>query len=98
VNATTHQLVRVEPALNVGLSERAAPTIALFPNPTNDLLHVQGNVDPTSRVEVRDLLGRPCAVVSPGDLRQGIDVSALANGSYLLTLEGHPAMPFTVNR
>ena len=98
VNATTHQLVRVEPALNVGLSERAAPTIALFPNPTNDLLHVQGNVDPTSRVEVRDLLGRPCDVVSPGDLRQGIDVSALANGSYLLTLEGHPAMPFTVNR
>ncbi len=96
VNATTHQLVRMEPSLNVGMTSTNDAPFSLFPNPVNTTLHLRGEVPSNASAEVRDMMGRTCAAVIPGDLRQGIDVSNLAPGTYLLQVEGSRALPFSV--
>ena len=96
VNATTHQLVRVEPSINVGIDRKEQVPFTLFPNPVDHTLFLQGQVPATAAAEVRDMLGRVCTAVIPNDLRLGIDVSGLADGTYLLHVEGAMALPFTV--
>jgi hypothetical protein len=98
VNATTHQLVRVEPQLNVGIDAEERAPFSVYPNPANTQLFLQGAVPANAKAEVRDALGRLCAASIPNDLRTGIDVSALVPGTYVLHVEGLKGVPFTVQR
>ncbi len=102
VNATTHALVRIDPALNVGVAEAApASTMRLHPNPANDRVYISltGAAPSGMRaVQVMDAAGRTCLQQTTNDLRQGIDVSALANGTYVLRIDGGEAQRFTISR
>lgn len=102
VNATTHALVRLDPALNVGIAD-APPTndLRLHPNPATDRLYITftGAANSGTRtVQVMDAAGRNCLQQMTNDLRQGIDVSALANGTYVLQIDGGEAQRFTISR
>jgi streptogramin lyase len=102
VNATTHALVRLDPALNVGVSDVAPTnTLRLHPNPATDRLYVMitgAATNGTRTVQVMDAAGRSCLQQTINDLRQGIDVSALANGTYVLRIDGGEAQRFIVTR
>ncbi|MEZ4755630.1 MAG: hypothetical protein R2817_02250 [Flavobacteriales bacterium] len=94
VNATTHALVRVDPSDIVGVEEQPVALVRAFPSPTADVLYVQGIAGRSATV--RDLTGRTCMGLSIMSDRQGIDVSGLGNGTYLLHVDGVPATSFVV--
>jgi hypothetical protein len=96
VNATTHQLVRMDPSDIVGVDEAAAVPMRAFPSPASDVLYVDGLTGKAATV--RDLTGRTCLALSLVSDRQAIDVSSLANGTYVLHVEGAPALSFMVQR
>lgn len=88
VNATTHQLVRIDPNLNVGVAENAVPTPQAYPVPADDRLFVgsTGGWDPHQPVLLIDATGRTVIAANVGAIRNGIDVSALAPGAYTLAI------------
>lgn len=96
VNATTHALVRVDPSDIVGVNEAPVAAVRAFPSPTADVLYVQGIAGRSATV--RDLTGRTCMALSLVNDRQAIDVSSLANGTYVLQVDGVPATSFVVQR
>lgn len=57
----------------------------VYPNPTSDILNVKHNLDQVDRIEILDLSGR---LIMSDNMFNGssIDVSALAEGVYLLKL------------
>ncbi|MBL7951483.1 MAG: T9SS type A sorting domain-containing protein [Flavobacteriales bacterium] len=90
VNATTSELMRVDPAGEVGITERATTTFSAFPNPANALVHLRYGNDmaPHVTVEVRDAAGRVCKRTTVGQSAKGIDISALSEGVYTLSIDG----------
>lgn len=65
-----------------GLNELTATSVKLYPNPANEslFLSIQGN--PTFHYEVMDVLGK--VILNNTYTTQGIDVSSLSKGSYIL--------------
>ncbi len=60
--------------------------IALFPNPTNGLIHLDAELHPDDKVSISDLSGR---AISFTFYNQKIDLSFAPNGMYILTLKFH---------
>ncbi|MBK9536793.1 MAG: T9SS type A sorting domain-containing protein [Flavobacteriales bacterium] len=68
----------------VGFEELDAfPALLIYPNPTNDLLQLQGVPAGQVRYEVLDATGRMCMV---GSLNNTVDVSALLPGAYQIRI------------
>jgi hypothetical protein len=102
VNATTHALVRVDPALITSVTDApASSTLRIHPNPASDRIFLSltdGQLPPTTSVEVLDGTGRIFLRQQGLATMSGLDISMLANGTYVLRMEGHPAQRFTVAR
>ena len=87
VNATLHQLGRIAPETGVGIAETIAPAVFnVFPNPADDRLYLplSADIDPATNIELIDMTGRSIAVHRAAELHRGLDLGALANGSYTL--------------
>lgn len=102
VNATTHALVRVEPALGTSVADTpTANTLRIHPNPAADrvfLSLMDGQLPATTAVEVMDGTGRICLRQQGLATMSGLDISMLANGTYVLRMDGYAAQRFTVAR
>lgn len=85
VNATTHQLLRMDPQTVTAVQANAAPQARVSPVPTADQLMVTGSgIRPGTVLAVLDMAGRCLRdIVFPGDGRP-MDVAGLADGTYLL--------------
>lgn len=88
VNATTHALVRVDPALNVGVLETTASAVQVYPNPSNDRLFLSntGSLDQSLPVRLLDATGRIVMQTTMGLTRSGIDVAGFATGAYSIVI------------
>jgi len=89
VNATTHQLMVVG-AGPVGVAEAPRADLRLSPSPTSDRVYLIGAtaLPGNALVQVHDAQGRLVRTVSPQELRSGMDITALANGTYTFRAEG----------
>ncbi len=65
-----------------GIDDLSTPSIGLYPNPTSDLLFVDG-ADSKVSYAVYDAMGK---LIVKETYEEGIDVSALPKGSYFLEL------------
>lgn len=67
------------PAGSNGVEETETPSISFYPNPTTDLVFVEG--ENISKIEILDLIGR--SMITSGN-NNSIDLSTLTEGTYLL--------------
>lgn len=90
VNATTHQLVRIDPDQNVGIVENAKPGLQAYPVPADDRIFIGtlGRFSSSERVQLFDATGRAALTTTVGTVLNGIDASALAPGAYTLSVGG----------
>jgi hypothetical protein len=89
VNATTHQLLRVDPAAITGVPELQVLTPRAYPNPAQDQLQFDGmELANGSVLEVVDMAGRVVARPTYRGAGRSIDVSMLHPGPYLLRASG----------
>lgn len=81
----------------VGLPSRAAPRSTAFPNPASDMITVVLDRSVQRRpVIIVDALGRTVRRDEVAGKSLELDIRSLANGSYLLIMEGHPPLPLHV--
>lgn len=84
---------------NTGLSSAAASTLLAYPNPADDVLRVRIGTGGARTAEILDPLGRVLSRHSQQTAPWALDVSALANGHYLLRCtvdERVSILPFSV--
>ncbi len=84
----------------VGMEERTAIELSVFPNPANATLWVNAP-ESMRRLTVRDALGRTVIEERPGANTTSIDTQRLAPGAYFLeagTTSGHAVKRFVVQR
>ena len=70
--------------LNVGMDEAGQEEVLLYPNPTNDVLHLSNWNVPVLRAVAMDVLGRSAEVKVTGP--NTIDVGDLAPGTWMLVI------------
>lgn len=70
--------------LNVGMDEAGQEEVLLYPNPTNDVLHLSNWNVPVLSAVAMDVLGRSAEVKVTGSTT--IDVSELAPGTWILVI------------
>ncbi len=71
--------------LSVEKPEKATTSITLFPNPTENLLHISGEIDANISYSIFDISGKK---LKQGNLTNAaIDVSLLSSGIYILKLD-----------
>ncbi|MBK9287285.1 MAG: T9SS type A sorting domain-containing protein [Flavobacteriales bacterium] len=90
VNATTHQLLRLDPEVQTGVTTLVAPGAAVHPNPATDLLYVTGMKDVRigSGLSIYNGAGQlALRSVYAGDGKP-VSVSGLASGAYVLVADG----------
>jgi hypothetical protein len=95
VNATTNSLLRIETG-TVGINDEVQDVINwnIVPNPANNLIYITGTkVAEMSTVQIVDAAGRLVANYSQSAVLQGIDVSALNAGSYVMRLLDSTGVP-----
>jgi len=70
----------------VGLDDLSNSTLAVFPNPTNDILSIQGidQVDEIHEIEVLSTMGQ--LVLSFSEFKDELNVSVLPSGVYFLNV------------
>ena len=66
----------------IGVQEQSENTLQLYPNPVNDLLHIEGPIE-NGQVSIYDLTGRK---VYAGEYQTLIPVDHLTDGIYLLSV------------
>jgi len=89
VNATTHQLLRVDPATFTGVQEEVVRSARIFPNPAQDQVRLEGlDLVAGTLLEVVDMAGRVVARPAAPSSGRAVDVSALRPGSYVLRATG----------
>ncbi len=100
VNATTHQLVRIDADENVGIAHALSTPLSVFPNPVNDRLFISdtAGLHPNAMVNVIDATGRIALTNSIALLRDGIDISGLAPGAYTVSMTGRKAASVVIAR
>ncbi len=84
---------------NTGVTARDLNPFFIYPNPADDILWVRIEMGSTRTLEILDPLGRVLVRSSPQAAPWTVDVSALANGHYLLrsTVDGRVStQPFSV--
>ena len=74
-------------SINTGIDESLNQNVFIYPNPTNNLIHVSGLDD--FSFEIMDLKGR---VLSKGRNGTKISVESFADGIYVLKLENNGAI------
>ena len=90
VNATTHQLLRLDPEVQTGETTLVAPGAAVHPNPATDLLYVTGMKDVRigSGLSIYNGAGQlALRSVYAGDGKP-VSLSGLASGAYVLVADG----------
>ncbi len=84
--STKHGSLMIRPVVGasyyIGVQEDKEKTLTIYPNPVNDLLHLEGNIG-KGQVNIYDLMGRK--VLSVG-YQNVISVGHLADGLYLLSI------------
>jgi len=89
VNATTHQLLRVDPSTFTGVQEQVVRPARIYPNPAQDQIRLEGlELAAGTVLEVVDMAGRVVARRVAPTAGNPVDVSALQPGSYLLRVTG----------
>lgn len=74
-----------------GIEEEEAPGIRIFPNPANDMINVQTEIDGI-HLEIYNLTGEKIFETDSGVEQTRVDVSGFSNGVYLIliqTLDGN---------
>ena len=66
----------------IGVEENCTSTVAVYPNPVSDILHLEGDID-SGQVSIFDLMGRK---VYTGEYQPTISVDQLNDGMYLLNV------------
>ena len=75
----------------IGLPESTSKSVKLYPNPTADVLLLEGELDQFSNFEIIDINSK---VVMSGNLTARIDVSNLAKGTYQIVFDNKAACSF----
>lgn len=90
VNATTSELVRLDPAPGVGIAERSMSSIGAYPNPARDkvFLSLPAATSPNAIVELSDASGRLLQRTSVAQCINGLNVAALSEGMYTVMVAG----------
>ena len=68
------------PCGSVSIGENNATEFALYPNPAQNVLNIDGNFE---SVEIYDIFGK---LVFASDNKTEVNISALANGSYYVNI------------
>lgn len=92
VNASTHQLLRLDPEVQTGVTSLVATTASVHPNPATDLLWLSGMKDMRvgNGISIYDGAGQlALRSVYAGEGRP-VNVESLAPGAYVLVYEGRP--------
>jgi sugar lactone lactonase YvrE len=89
VNATTHALGRLDPAVSTGVHEPfTASAFSAYPNPASDRLFIAAaaSTPADAIVTLLDASGRKVMEGTYAAMRNGIDVSSLGAGAYALAI------------
>jgi hypothetical protein len=91
-NDTADLSVRVDSCKGVGIAEYGLQNLAVYPNPSNGLLHIAFTAAAAqAQLYLTDLSGQvvyeEVLTNLNGDYKGSIDVHSLASGTYLLTIE-----------
>lgn len=79
----------VAEAPSMGLSNvQERGQITIFPNPTADLLHIQGVETPTT-VRIFDLQGKVCKAFPINELENTCNIADMPQGTYYLQINTH---------
>lgn len=99
VNASTHELARIDIDLGTAVQRPARPAFIAYPNPASDRLFITPGPGqkPQDLVTLRDASGRVVHQERLGDVALGIDLRPFANGLYVLALGGR-GMPVAIER
>ncbi len=86
VNATFHQLLRVEPGMVTSIKDDVAVQARAYPSPTEGALYVQGldGVRNGESLEVLDMAGQRVRVIAYEGAQEPMDMTGLAPGMYHL--------------
>jgi hypothetical protein len=81
-----YQITGSYPLSTVSINEQQASNFSLYPNPANDELYIAFSdaSKQVASVKITDALGRIVYQLSKPQLQNGIDISQLASGIYLL--------------
>jgi hypothetical protein len=75
----------------LGIEEEEAPRVRIFPNPANDIINVQTEIDGI-HLEIYNLMGEKIFETDSGVEQTRVDVSGFSDGVYLIliqTLDGN---------
>ncbi len=70
---------------SVGVQENTAVELNIYPNPANDLLFVQSEID--SKISIADILGKNIFHRQSKEIVERIDIRNLPMGAYFVTVE-----------
>lgn len=92
VNATTNEVVRMDPAIGAGIAETALPTLSAHPNPTTGVVYLAGlnAVDRSATLDVLDITGSIALSLPVSTASQGLDLTGLASGVYGVRIREYP--------
>ncbi len=74
-------------ALPTATAELTENNVAIYPNPATDQVTVRLDNNFPATIVIRDLLGKEVGMLRTNKLETEVDVAALENGIYFLTVE-----------
>jgi hypothetical protein len=83
---TTKMLVTPELPTSLKKDEATNGNVLVFPNPVNDILHVEGNAA-IKQIRILDIGGRIIKTIQTNQISSEIDFSGLDKGIYLLEMQ-----------
>jgi hypothetical protein len=78
--------------VTVGVNEIGAISVSVYPNPATGVVNISFEAEENTTVAVTDLTGHVLIEeqVNTGAVKLKMDISALAGGMYLVTINGNP--------
>lgn len=70
----------------LGVSDPTVKEFIIYPNPTQNILQIKGNLDEASKVSISDIVGK-VLITTTVNSEGSIDVSSLNSGLYILSFE-----------
>lgn len=80
------------------VNENGLPSFAVYPNPANDVLFIQGNIRPGTGVRLYTSDGRLITTMRYMLPAQALALDTLAQGTYVVQIDGFAAQRITVLR
>ena len=71
-----------------GIEDNELNSIIVFPNPTSDILTIEGLSDEITKIELIDASGKVCGTWDVSTLEINLDLSIFSTGSYTLNFSG----------